>query len=262
MDRKQALIEVESLGRIVFRAVNSKKQKPIKVGPLQDKTGKLFTGQGETGYYESLTSKDKENLGIVFDHSTVYTIEDGNILDLNDPYDAALWKWMQVHPYIGATREECSSNRDAVFYIDNPQKKAESFISKDKKIVKAKTMVYNAPAEQQVILAKALGLTGAEGLSPSRIEEWLIMKVENTPDLVIELFNPERAGLTVALGLVKEMVTYNVIKRYGTVFKYGGREGINIGTSDDEAAQWLNDTKNEDTVLTMKYNLDEKKGLV
>ena len=86
--------------------------------------------------------------------------------------------------------------------------------------------------------------------------------MEATPDLVAKLFDPERAGLTVALGLVKEMVTYNVIKRYGTVYKYGGREGINLGTSDDEAATWLEDTKNEDTVLTMKYNLDEKKGLV
>lgn len=262
MEREQALMEVESLGRIVFRAVNTKKQRPVKVGPLNDKTGKLYTGQGEKGYFQSLTPKDKENLGVVFDHTTVYTVEDGNVLDLSDPYDASLWKWIQKHPYIGATREECTSNRDAVYYVDNPQKKAESFVSKDKKVVKTKTLVYNAPAEQQVTLAKALGLTGAEGLSPTRVEEWLIIQVEATPDLVAKLFDPERAGLTVALGLVKEMVTYNVIKRYGTVYKYGGREGINLGTSDDEAATWLEDAKNEDTVLTMKYNLDEKKGLV
>ena len=155
MERDQALMEVESLGRIVFRAVNTKKQKPVKVCPLNDKTGKLYTGQGEKGY---------------FDHRTVYTVEDGNVLDLSDPYDASLWKWIRKHPYIGATREECTSNRDAVYYVDNPQKKAESFVSKDKKVVKTKTLVYNAPAEQQVILAKALGLTGAEGLSPKRVE--------------------------------------------------------------------------------------------
>lgn len=262
MDRLQAMEEVEKLGKIVFRAVNTKRQQAIKIGPLQDKTGKLFTGQGELGYFESLTPKDKDQLGVVFDHSTVYTVEDGKVLDLDDPYDRALWQWIKKHPYIGATREECSINRDAVFYIDNPEKKAKDYVSKDKKIVKTKTLIYNAPAEQQVAVAKALGLVGSEGQKPVRIEEWLILKAESMPDTITELLSPDKAGYTTALGMLNEMLTYNVIKRFGTVYKYGGREGIDLGTSEDQVAQWLTDTKHEDTVLTMQYALDEEKGLV
>lgn len=254
---------VEKLEKIVFRAANTKKQQAVKVGPLQDKTGRLYTGQGPTGYYESLTQKDRDELpiGMVFDHNTVYVVEDGKVLDLSDPVDAAMWKWIQKHPYIGLTKEDCSARRDAVFYVDNPQKKAESFVSRDKKVTKVKTMVYNANSEEKINAAKALGLTGAEGLKIPQVEEWLIIEAERLPDAVESLLDPKNAGLTVAIGIVKEMLMYNIIKRFGTVYKYGGRDGITLGTSDEEAAEWVLDTKNEDAFIAMKFNLDEQKGL-
>lgn len=261
--KNDALNDVEKLGKIVFRAFNTKKQQAVKVGPLEDKTGKLYTGQGPTGYYESLTPKDMEKMAIVFDHSTVYVVEDGKSLNIaDDPHDAALWKWIQKHPYIGLTRADCLVSRDAVFYVDNPQKKAEDYISRDKLITKTKTEVYNATNEQKVNLAKAMGLTGAEGTSPSQVEEWLILKVEQEPAAMSTLLNPTKASFVTSMGLIKEMLTYNVIKKFGTVLKYGGREGITLGNSEEEAAKWIADTRHEDTFISMKLDLDSKKGLV
>src|SRR5262245_57403349 len=51
-------------GVIVFRG-KKKTQMPCKVSPCQDSTGKHYTGQGETGYYEDLTEEDKRKLAYV-----------------------------------------------------------------------------------------------------------------------------------------------------------------------------------------------------
>lgn len=256
----KALESVEKLGRIVFRAFNTKRQQPVKIGPLPDKTGKLYTGQGKTEYFEGLTVKDKENIPIVFDHGTVYTVSDGKVLNIeNDSYDAALWKWIQHHPYIAINKE--SKTPDTVYYVDNPQKEAETFVSRDKRVTKVKTTVYNTSNERKTIVAQALGLFGAEGSSPSQVEEWLIIKCEELPDSVANLIDPKNASLATAMVLVNEMVTYNVIKRFNTVFKYGGREGITLGNSETAVADWINDANNEDTVLAIRLELNEKKGL-
>ena len=260
VQKNESLKNIESLGRIVFRAFNTKKQQPVKVGPLPDNTGQLYTGQGKTGYFEGLTVKDKEGIAIVFDHQTVYVVSTGKVLNIeSDPYHASLWKWMRYHPYIAMNKE--SKTPDSVYYVDNPQKEAESFVSRDKRVTKVKTAVYNANSERKTIVAQALGLFGAQGLKPSQIEEWLIVKCEELPDSVANLIDPKNASLATAMVLVNEMVTYNVIKRFNTVFKYGGREGITLGNSEIAVADWINDPNNEDTILAIRLELSEKKGL-
>lgn len=254
------LKSIDKLGRIVFRAFNTKKQQPVKLGPCRDMTGQLYTGQGKTGYFEGLTVKDKENIAIVFDHQTVYVVSDGKVLNIDDnQHHASLWKWIQGHPYIAINKE--SKTPDTVYYIDNPQKEAESFVSRDKRVTKVKTAVYNTSNERKTIVAQALGLLGAEGLNPSQVEEWLIVKCEELPDSVATLIDPKNASLATAMVLVNEMITYNVIKRFNTVFKYGGREGVTLGNSEIAVADWINDPNNEDTILAIRLELSEKKGL-
>ena len=260
VQKNESLENVEKLGRIVFRAFNTKKQKHVVCRPCNDMTGQLYTGQGKTGYFESLTVKDKENIAIVFDSQTKYVVSNGKVLNIDDdPYHASLWKWVQRHPYIAINKE--SKDPDTVFYVDNPQKEAESFVSRDRRVTKVKTAVYNASSERKTIVAQALGLFGAHGLKPSQIEEWLIVKCEELPDSVANLIDPKNASLATAMVLVNEMVTYNVIKRFNTIFKYGGREGITLGNNETAVADWINDPNNEDTMLAIRLELNEKKGL-
>jgi hypothetical protein len=259
--RVEEIQSVEKLGKIVFRALDPKKQQPVTVRPLEDATGKLYTGQGKFGYYELLSAEEKLN-GFVFDHKTKYVIENGKVLNIDtDPLHAALWKWIQVHPYVGMSKEECLSNKDAVFYVDNPVKTAESYVSRDKKVTKLKTTIYNATLEQKITIAKALGLTGADGLSPTQLEEWLIIKTMEIPDAVEELMSPSNSSYAIAMGIAKELVNYGIIKIFGGVYKYGGNEGIRLGISEGEVAQWIANTENEPTVIVMMSELNEKKGL-
>lgn len=260
VQNRETLEGIEKLGKIVFRAFNTKKQKPVICRPCNDRTGQLYTGQGKTGYFEGLSIKDKESIAIVFDNQTKYAVSDGKVLNIDDdPFHASLWKWIQLHPYIAMNRE--SKTPDTVYYVDNPQKEAETFVSRDKRVTKVKTAVYNASSERKIIVAQALGLFGAQGLNSSQVEEWLIVKCEELPDSVANLIDPKNASLATAMVLVNEMITYNIIKRFNTVFKYGGREGVTLGNSEEAVADWVNDTNNEDTVSAIRLELGEKKGL-
>ena len=261
--RLQAAVDIEKMGRVVFRAKNVKRQQKVVVTPLTDHTGNLYTGQGPHGYFELLTQKDREalDIGIVFDHDTKYTVENGKVLNLENPLDAARWKWIQLHPYIGMAEKDCNKGSEAVYYVDNPEKQAGERVSRDKIITKVKTYVYNATNDKAIAVAKAVGLNGAEGLKRDQIDDWLVIQCESHPQVVESLFDKSSADRVTALGLVKEMVTYNVLKQFGTVYKFGGQNGVTVGNSEDEAANFIMNTKNEDTVLSMQLQLDERKGL-
>lgn len=261
--REEALMEAEQLGIIVFRALKPKKQQAVVVTPLQSaETGKLYTGQGKTGYYEDMTPAEKNELSVVFDYSTKYVVTPGKVLNIkDDPFHAAQWKWIQRHPYIAMSEEEAKVEPDAVFYVDNPQVKAVDYVSKDKKVTKVKAAIYNAGVDKKKNVAKALGLIGADALSESQVEEWLSFKASELPDTLERLIDPKNASLTKGLVIVKELVTYGIIKRFNTVYKYGGSDGITLGITEDEVALWISDSNNEDTVIAMQMELDEKKGL-
>lgn len=259
-ERQEAVLQAEELGIIVFRAFNRNRQQPVVATPLEDMTGRLWTGQGPTGYYEDLTPEDKAKLSVVFDHRSKYVVLEGKSLDIkNKPFDAAQWKWIQKHPYIAMSKEE--KTPDSVYYVDNPKLQAEKVISRDKKITKVKTQLYNASTDKKKIVAKALGLFGADGLTDSQLEEWLVGRIEESPDTVSNLLDPKNASMAKGLVLVKEMLTYKVIKRYNTVYKYGGTDGITLGRTEEEVAEWIADSNNEDTVLIMSQEINERKGL-
>ena len=260
VQNEEALVSVEKLGKIVFRAFNTKKQQSVVVTPLNDMTGQLYTGQGSSGYFESLTPAEKNGLAIVFDNRSKYVVSSGKVLNIDsDNHHAAMWKWIKRHPYIAMNKE--SKTPDSVFYVDNPQREAENFVSRDKRITKVKTAVYNATTERKSTVARAMGLVGAEGLNDSQIEEWLIMKCEEIPDSVSKLIDPKNASVATAMVLVKEMLTYGIIRRFNTVFKYGGSEGVTLGNDEDSVADWINDSNNEETILAMRLEVNEKKGL-
>ena len=66
VQKNESLKNIESLGKIVFRAFNTKEQQAVVCRPCNDMTGQLYTGQGKTGYFEGLTVKDKEGLTKTF----------------------------------------------------------------------------------------------------------------------------------------------------------------------------------------------------
>lgn len=246
--------------QVVFRAYNSKRQEPIRLMPLEDKSGKLFTGQGDRGYLEFLTEDERKKFPVIIDRQTSIVITDGKVLDLDDPIDAQNWKWIQRHPYIAMDRHDGNSSRDAVFYIDNPDKEAEVKVTKDKRITVAKSRMYNASNVKKVNLAKALGNPGAESMKIERVEEWLAIKAEKTPDTIIALLDDKATAKVAAMTLYEDIKRFNLLTRHAGTWRLGGVEGNPLGNSDAEVIEFILDKKNEEQVFVIQNLLKEKLG--
>ena len=242
---------------IVFRAYNAKRQMPIRLSPLENKSGKLYTGQGEKGFYEFLTKQEKEELGYIIDRNTKVTINDGKVLDMDDPIDAANWKWIQKHPYIAIDRYEGEADNDAVYFVDNPQKEAEIKVSKDKKISQTKAKMYNLATAKKTELAKALGNPGAESMSVERIEEWLSMHIERNPDSVAALLEAKQSARINAMILLEEAKRYKIVARHAGTWRIGGSEGAPIGGDDETCIEFIMDKANEEQVFLMQERIKE-----
>lgn len=245
---------------ILFRAYNPKTQQPVRVNPLPSRkaNGKHYTGQGKTGFYENLTTKDKEELAIVITPETYITIHDGKALRLDDAIDASNWKWIQKHPYIAMDRVTGkSTNRDAVFYIENKAKEADVLITKDKLMTKAKSDMYDSNREKLDVVAKSLGHPSPMGFSEREVQKYILDIIDATPQVVIDSFNPDNQASINVRSLLADFVRHNImVKSRGSYF-YGGEHGTHIGRSEQEVVNFLMDDDNSGLVASMTSQLEE-----
>lgn len=246
--------------QIVLRAYNSKRQTPVRLSPLEDKTGKLFTGQGKFGYFDLLTEEEKRSLPMIITRETVITIDNGTIINLNDPIDAANWKWMQLHAYITLDKEKGQSSRDVVFYVDNPERDAEIHLTKDKRITMAKAKIYAVSHNKKIQLAQALGNPGATALSTNILEEWLIVKAEITPDSITKLLDTKANLRLNGMIVFEDLKRYRLIKKHAGSWRFGGNDGLSLGTDDESVVDFIINKDNDEQVFAMMEQLKEKKG--
>lgn len=247
--------------KIIFRALRPKTQQGVRVSPCQDKSGKLYTGQGDSGYFEDLTPEDKKKLAYVIDYNTTLLIEDGKVLRIKtDKSDADNWKWIQKHPYVVIDRSKASSNRDAVFCVENLAKDAEVRVSKDRRITMAKAKVYDTSNTGLILAAKALNHPKPESFTSEMIMDWLIQQAERSPELVLAALEPKNKAQNNATSLFNELKRRRVVVNYKGIFKFGNEDGISLGHSEESAIEYLLNKDNLEMVNAMKAGLTEKTG--
>lgn len=254
-------MEVLEQERIIFRALRPKTQQGVRVSPCQDKTGKLYTGQGETGYFDDLSEEDKKKIPYVIDHNTTLLIDDGKILRIaSDKTDAANWKWMKRHPYIVINKSDAGSNRDAVYHVENLEQEAKVRVSKDKEITMAKAAIYGASATELILAAKSLNHPKPESFTPDMITDWLVSQAETSPSLVMASLNIKNKAHNNAKSLFNELKRRDVVVSYKGIFKVGDENGISLGHSEDSAIEYILNKDNLEMVKALKGQLTEKVG--
>jgi len=246
---------------IVFRAYDSKRQNPVKLSPLEDASGRLFTGQGKYGYLELLSEEEKKTLPYIVTNDTILSLESGDVLDMKNPIDAINWEWVKKHPYVALDEEEGKSSRDAVLYVDNPERKAEVHVTKDKQITLAKAKIYAVSNSKKTLLAKALGNPGADSFSVNILEEWLIEKAELMPTIVTKYLEEKNKDSLAMLAFVEEIKLFSMLTRFAGTWKYGGRDGLILGTTEEEVVDFLLDKKNEENLFIIQEKLKEYKNM-
>jgi hypothetical protein len=227
---------------------------------MTDRTGRLYTGQGENGYFETLTPEEKSKLAYIFDHNTSFVLEEGKVINLDDPYDRDTWKWLQLSPYLALDKAKGASNRDAAFYIVNVQKEANAYVDRTAKIDEARPAVRKLSQTDHVRIAAALGLAGAETFTPEQLLMWLLRKCDSDPEVVLSAINPQNSARVSATIFFKNAVKWGVIERSGKdgLFYFGGEQGVSIGHSDDMVVDYLLNPENAERARAMKVMLAEK----
>jgi hypothetical protein len=253
-ERKSSMTSaIPETGIITFCAYRPRTQMPVTCRPCTDESGQLYTGQGQFGYFESLSPQEKQNLPWVFDYETSVILEDGKTLNLDNPKDKATWKWLQRHPYIDLERTGNGSSREKAFYVANAVKEAKIRIDNSAKVDEARPAVRKLSQADQVRVAKALGLDGAQGFSPEQILDWLLSKANTQPEAVLTTIDPGNKGRVNASIAVKDFIKYKVIERLKDgAFYFGGAEGVNLGHNEDMVVNYLLDPVNSERVKGMK----------
>lgn len=245
---------------ITLRAFRPRTQQKITLRPCEDRTGKVFTGQGEHGYWETLSEEEKKRLVPLITPETAISVTDGTVLNLSNPIDKANWEWMKKHPYI-KLKKDGSFNRDAVFYVDDPVNDAQVRVESTAKIDKARYMVRETSQEKQVFAAEVLGLTSAKSMTPSQVTDWLLSKANEAPVTVMEAINPSNEKRAKATVWFNKAVQWNVIERgRDSIYRFGGDKGTALGYDQDSAIDFLIDPANSEIVKVMKARLTETIG--
>lgn len=250
----QSTTGIPTSGKITFAAFNPKTQLPVTLRPCNDKTGRLYTGQGQHEHFENLTEEEKKNLVVIIDHHTTVVIEDGLVIDLDNPIDAANWKWIQRHSYICLDKaQKKSSSRDAVFYIVNAQKEARLYIDTTEKIDLARPAVRKLSLTDQAKVAQVLGLHASETFPPDQLLAWLLQECNTRPGAVLDAINPDNARRVNAKIFFDNALRWGIIERGkdGNLY-YGGEKGVVVGVNEDQAIDYLIAPENAERARAMK----------
>jgi hypothetical protein len=246
-------------GKITFAAYKPRTQLPVTCRPVNDKSGKLYTGQGERGYFELLTPEEKQKLAVVFDFETAYVLEDGKVLDLDDPFDAAIWKWLRVHPYIALDKEAGRNSSDAVFYVINEQKEARSYVDTTAAIDEARPAVRKLSHNEQIRIAESLGLASAKGFSPEQLLSWLLRKCDTDPATVLAAINPENKAKVNATIFATKFIQSGIVERMKDgLYYFGGADGVQLGHNKEMVIDYILKAENSERVRAMKGMLADR----
>lgn len=252
---------MEQAETIVIRAYNSRNALPVKVRPLQDRTGKLYTGQGKDGYYETLSMEEKQKLNYIITPDTTVVLQDGKEFKMNDPIDAANIKWVMRHAYIAKDFASGKSSRDAIFYIQDRKAEAKQRVTSAKIKDKARYIVqFNLSLDELKQVAKALGNLSSDTFTELELQDWLLNLCETVPDAVLFHADKQNAKDTDATILFNELERWRIIvKQRGGVYRFGGPDGLYLGHTQEQVIEYLRKPENLETVAAIETELKAKK---
>lgn len=256
--------EFEGTDEIVIRAKH-RDQLPVTLRPCFDSTGRVYTGQGPTGHYETLSEEDKRSMNFVITPETTVVLTPDKVINWQNPVDRANWKWVRRHPYLALTREKADSSRDAVFYVDNPVAEASRRVIASKVRDKARYIIqYEANRDVLVRACKVLGHMGADTLLDSQLQDHLLQQADipGMAQMVLDAVSAQESELVKAKILLSELQKYRLVQRGdGGLFRFGGEKGAPLGHTEDTILSFMMNEKNHDTVLMMKNALAERKHI-
>lgn len=197
-----------------------------------------------------LSDDDKKSQEYLIAINDVIEIYDGKEFDLNNPKDASWWECIMYSPFIaykGRGQRDANGRLiidgdekkygTASFYVEVPGIEAEKNVSKKFKIYDAIALIKDSSYEEMLEKTRLLG-NWMKNVNVSDIQAYLIMKAEENPDRIIEVYDSENISYEL---LVIESLERGVIRQDKGFFWYGN---VQLGTSKTSVISMLKQDKN------------------
>lgn len=258
--------------KIILRSVYGKVGMKYFIQPCKDKLGRYPTCVKKVDSHGDMILSDIEKneyaskKKIFFPETTVFTITDGQIFDLENPEDKATWEAIQNCPLIapeltaknqdgsymihGTTdRREIKHRRygTAELYIDRPGVETQRRVSRKKKIMEACNFIINDDhgADGRLLKAKLLG-KHMSNMPSADVEDYLLSVAEKDPERIIKLYTGEDQDLRLLLVEAKDK---GIVTIKNKMYLYGARP---IGGTEEAAVEWMKNSNNQKLVEMLK----------
>lgn len=255
--------------KIILRSVFGKVGMKYFIQPCKDpKTGRFPNCVKPVDSHGDIILKEKELNSDEYwiKETDVFTITDGQVFDLNDKVDAAVWEAIKncslIAPDLyakdafGDSLINGNNSRDpekrrygvAELYIDRPGLEAQRRVSKRQLVLKASNFIADDPKghEGRLQITKLLG-KHMVNLPSADVEDYLYSVAAKNPEKIIKLYTGDDLSLRLLFIDAREK---KVIYIKNKLYLYG--DNIALGATDDAAIEWMKQPKNQKILELIK----------
>lgn len=200
-----------------------------------------------------LSESEKEKLANGEVHyikiTEIFTIESGQIFDLDDLVDYSIWEAIKYCPLIAQSRDQRDDNGDLIIdggkmrygaaelYVEREGEIAKAKVSKAQLIYKAQSYIFADKHEEKVRKCKVLGRS-LEYANPADVDDFLIELSQKDPKKIINIYEDDSWKVHL---FILTAIERGVIKKVNGLYMYG--EDKSLGGSIESAVNLLKDIK-------------------
>ena len=255
--------------KIILRSVYGKVGMIYFIQPCRNPKTKRFPDHVRpVNSHGDIILKDKElNSDTVWIKETdVIQITDGQVFNLDDKYEKAVWEAIKYCPLIAsdiyAKNPDGSSKINgnnskimekrrygiAELYIDKPGLETQRRVSRKQKVLRACNFIADDPKghEGRLQMAKLLG-KNMVNLPSADVEDYLYSIAEKHPEKIIKLYTGDDLSLRL---LFIDARDKKVIYIKNKLYLYG--DNIALGATDDAVIEWMKLPKNQKILELIK----------
>lgn len=178
--------------------------------------------------------------------------------DPTDPYNEIVIALLKNHPFVAKDNNSITKDTRFVLYDEVEEAKLENVAFES--TLKAYKYLFEMSQAEKTQFLKLYGFKNTESVSPEVVAKKLKNEAEKDSKKFVELFEDKAKDLKI---LINDLLSNSIIRKVGGVIYFGSSsEGIPMGSSIEQAVEFLKDPKHGDLLKQLSKLLTElKKGL-
>lgn len=214
------------------------------------KTG-VSRADWEKFYKETFGDYDK-----FYAEFTVMLTNQPRQFDMSEIKNKLVVALLRNHPWVAKDSGEITQNTLYLLYdeVEEAKKENKAFDYE----LKAYKYLYDMSANEKAQFLKLFGYKRTESVNPEVISKRLKDKAKEDPKLFVETYEDKAKDIRI---MIEDLLQYGIVKRIGGVFYFGKvQDGIPMGSTIEQAVEFIRDPKNNALVDQLIKMLDTKKA--